>query len=258
MRFPFSRRVRLVSVVALVVAAAAVGAGATLAAFPDSDVATFTGCLSDASGQIGEFSPGLSPRKACGPNQEQIHLGGGDITKVTAGTGLVGGGDNGAVALGVDPAYQLPQNCSDGETPKQSSGTWTCASIDPTAWTSAGDATVGPNDAKIVTSLSLPAGTFFVLLTGGVNNNDTGNVEATCELTNNGFPVFGGFGVQTELTDVGHAVIPVSSSGITTGKDPFKVNVNCITLGSDRNDPRDVVHYSLALTAFRVGAVVAQ
>jgi hypothetical protein len=69
-----------------------------------------------------------------------------------------------------------------------------------------------------------------VLLTGSVNNNDTGNVEAPCDLESGGL-VFGGFGVQTELTDIGHAVIPVSGSGITTGKDPVKVSVRASGAG---------------------------
>jgi len=94
MKLPFSRRVRVVSLA--VVALAAAAAGATLAAFPDSDVSTFTGCLNTA-GQISDVATGLTPLKACNSNQQAIHLGGGDITKVAAGAGLTGGGDNGAV-----------------------------------------------------------------------------------------------------------------------------------------------------------------
>jgi hypothetical protein len=123
-------------------------------------------------------------------------------------------------------------------------------------WTSTGDVNIGPDDFKTVASLSLPAGTFVVLVTGGVNNNDTGNVEASCDVTENGFPSIGAFEVQTELTDVRHAVIPVAASGIASVGEPFKVNVSCLTLGS--NDDRDLVHYSLRLIAFRAGTVVSQ
>ena len=253
MKLPFSRRVGLISLA--VVALAAGAAGATFAAFPDSDVTTFTGCL-NSGGQISDVTAGPSPLKACSSSQQTIHLGGGDITKVAAGTGLTGGGDNAAVSLGVDPGYQLPQGCTDGQTPKQSGGAWTCSSPDPTVWTSDGDANIGPDDFKTVASVSLPAGTFVVLVTGGVNNNDTGNVEATCNVTENGFPSIGGFEVQTELTDVRHAVIPVAASGIASSGEPFKVNVSCLTLGS--NDDRDIVHYSLRLIAFRAGTVVSQ
>jgi hypothetical protein len=253
MKLPFSRRVRLVSLA--VVALAAAAAGATLAAFPDSDVSTFTGCLNTA-GQISDVATGLTPLKACSSNQQTIHLGGGDITKVAAGPGLTGGGDNGAVSLGLDPGFQLPQGCADGQTPTQDGGTWTCSSPNPAVWTSTGDVNIGPDDFKTVASLSLPAGTFVVLVTGEVNNNVTGNVEADCNVTENGFPSIGGFGVQTELTDVGHSVIPASASGIADEQEPFTVNVRCLTLGS--NDDNDFVHYDLRLTAFRAGAVVSQ
>jgi hypothetical protein len=253
MKLPLSRRVRVITLA--VVALAAAGAGATLAAFPDTDVSTFTGCL-NSGGQISDFTTGLSPLKACSPTQQTIHLGGGDITKVAAGTGLTGGGDNGAVSVGVDPGYQLPQGCAEGQTPKQSGGSWTCSSPDPTVWTASGDANIEPDDSKTVASLSLPPGTFVVLVTGGVNNNDTGNVEATCNVTENGFPSIGGFEVQTELTDVRHAVIPVAASGIASEQEPFKVNVSCLTLGS--NDDRDLVHYAIRLIAFRAGTIVSQ
>ena len=253
MKLPLGRRVRLISLA--VVALAAGAAGATLAAFPDTDVSTFTGCL-NSGGQISDVTTGLSPLKACSSSQQTIHLGGGDITKVTVGTGLTGGGDSGAVSLALDPGFQLQQGCADGQTPKQSGGAWTCSSPDPTVWTSAGDANIEPDDSKTVASLSLPAGMFVVLVTGGVNNNDTGNVEATCDVTENGFPSIGAFEVQTELTDVRHAVIPVSASGIASEPEPFKVNVSCLTLGS--NDDRDLVHYTLRLIAFRAGAIVSQ
>jgi hypothetical protein len=253
MKLRFSRRVGLISFA--VVALAALAAGATLAAFPDTDVSTFTGCL-NSGGQIGDVATGLAPRKACSAGEQTIHLGGGDITKVSAGAGLTGGGDNGAVSLGLDPGSQLPQGCSDGQTPEQNGGVWTCASTDPTVWTSTGDMNIGPDDFKTVASLSLPAGTFVVLVTGGVNNNDTGNVEASCSVTENAFPSIGGFEVQTELTDVRHAVIPVAASGIATETDPLKVNVSCQMLGS--NDDRDLVHYSLRLIAFRAGTIVSQ
>jgi hypothetical protein len=82
----------------------------------------------NSGGQIGDVATGLAPRKACSPSEQAIHLGGGDITKVSAGAGLTGGGDNGAVSLGLDPGFQLPQGCADGQAPEQNGGVWTCAS----------------------------------------------------------------------------------------------------------------------------------
>jgi hypothetical protein len=254
MRFPFGRRAQIATLGAVVLAAAV--AAVTMAAFPESDVTSYTGCLSASSGQIKDVSTGADPLRSCGPNDSPIHLSGGDITKVTAGPGLTGGGDNGAVTVGLDTGFQLPQSCADGQVAVKSGPGWACASPDPSVFTTGGEATIDPDDSKIVASLSLPAGTYLVLVTGTVNNNDTGNVEAECVVENNGFPTFAAFEVQTELTDVGHSVIPVAANGTTSSATPFKVNVSCLTLGS--NELRDRVRYSVGVTAMRVGSVTSQ
>lgn len=51
-----------------------------------------------------------------------------DITSVSAGTGLTGGGDSGAVALSLGAGYALPQTCTAGQVPVRSSSGWTCGS----------------------------------------------------------------------------------------------------------------------------------
>ena len=74
------------------------------------------------------MATGSAPLKPCGSKELLVHLGGGDITKVVAGTGLTGGGDNGAVTLGLDSAYSLPQACSAGQIPKSDGASpWACA-----------------------------------------------------------------------------------------------------------------------------------
>ena len=115
---------KLLVILGLVVAGAA--AGGAFAAFPDTNVDTYTGCL-NTGGQIGQLANGLSPLKPCGTNESVVHLGGGDITKVTAGSGLTGGGDNGAVILSLGSGFQLPQSCAAGKIPQWDGSAWQCA-----------------------------------------------------------------------------------------------------------------------------------
>jgi hypothetical protein len=113
-------------------AVAAAFAGGAIAAFPDTNVETYTGCLNvggTSGGTVNQVALGLSPLKACGSNQRVVHLGGGDITKVAAGSGLTASptaGDNGAVTLSLDTAHSLPQNCDTFAFPMKGASDWVC------------------------------------------------------------------------------------------------------------------------------------
>lgn len=130
MKFPVAR-FRWMLVAAMLVVATA--AGVAYAAYPTSGVAVYTGCLNtggSAGGQINNVavSP-ASPLKPCGSNQVLVHLSGGTITRVIAGTGLSGGGSDGAVTLGLANGFSLPQSCADGQAPVESSSGWTCGNF---------------------------------------------------------------------------------------------------------------------------------
>jgi len=109
------------------VCVAAGAAGVALAASGGS-AATYTGCLS-TQGAISLVQKGTKPiGNACPTGKTAIKLSSGDITGVTAGTGLAGGATSGNATLGLTPAYSLPQSCAAGEHPDATGGnSWTCS-----------------------------------------------------------------------------------------------------------------------------------
>src|SRR5438067_13731010 len=115
--------------IAILVAAAAIAL--VLVAIPGlatSSVKSYTGCLK--AGTLVNIKAGNRPSAPCG-SKPTVHFSGGDVTAVTAGTGLSGGATNGAASLAVRPAFRLPQSCGDGKVAQWSSGSglWTCSTL---------------------------------------------------------------------------------------------------------------------------------
>jgi hypothetical protein len=158
----------------------------------DDGAASYTGCLNLNGGTIVSVAPGDTPLSRCSSHQIQVRLGGGDITSITAGTGLEGGTTNGDATLSVQPSYRLPQGCSFGAVVKwkgDADGRWTCgadADTDTFAFAAVDIAGEGgvPNSMQTIRKLFLPEGTYaiFAKVTIGYTEVDSDVRDTACQL----------------------------------------------------------------------------
>jgi hypothetical protein len=120
--------------IGLAVVLVAAVAGGVAAGHVASDVKGYTACVSK-DGAIIKVKEGNAPSSPCSGGQAQVHFSGGDITSVTVGDGLIGGGINGAVSIGLDASFTLPQDCVAGEIVERTASGWACGDDDDTTYT---------------------------------------------------------------------------------------------------------------------------
>lgn len=166
-------------------------------------VASYTGCLKN--GKLESVALGDAPLAPCGSGTPQVRLSGGDVTTVTAGPGLAGGGDNGDLILAVEPSSvqtRVTGSCEGGRIgPLDASisaihqdGSVVCNPDDrgPSTDVFAGfyDGPVAlpvvenPNDLQAIAKLALPTGRYAITATINVVNDDPADANSIdCKLS---------------------------------------------------------------------------
>jgi hypothetical protein len=172
-----SRRMggRSTAALSLALVAVMVVATSALAGHLGEPVKSYTGCLTTSGGTLSLIKEGDSPQKPCPSGSVLAHFSGGDITKITAGTGLRitnGDGTNGEVALALDSAYTLPQGCTSGQVAKWNGTGWACGTDNDHIYTAGTGLTLSGSEFRIATNYrvlndkSCPSGQFVRRIDG--------------------------------------------------------------------------------------------
>lgn len=171
----------LVGITLATVAATAIAGHGTV------DIKSFTGCVT-RGGALTKIAEGSQPLFACARDEVAAHLSGGDITSISAGSGLDAEGTNGAVTFSIDAGFSLPQSCTAAQVPKKSNtDAWICGNDNDRTGSDAWQDRVGsPVSVSIagmtlttVAQVSVPAGSYLVTVSGLTTSNDD-DVTTAC------------------------------------------------------------------------------
>ena len=125
-------------VLVAVLGGAVVAATATtaFAGHQTTGVLSYTGCLSATDGVMIKIKQGDAPKSPCTGGQVQAHFSGGDLTKISVGSGLQLplGGDNGEVRIELAAGQTLPSGCTGGQVIEWNGSAWVCAADNDTTY----------------------------------------------------------------------------------------------------------------------------
>jgi hypothetical protein len=141
-------------------AAVAVGLAIVVAkvAASTSFVPTWTGCYNPSGGTINKLQQGAVPLRTCVAPSFPVMVSSGDITSISVGGGLTGGGDNGDITITLDAKYSLPQACMTGGIPKWNGTAWECGVDHDTTYSAGTGLSLTSSIFSIVPGFRLPQG----------------------------------------------------------------------------------------------------
>ncbi len=205
---------------------------------------SYTGCLRTGGtnpGTLVATKVGSVPLRPCNQAEQQVRLSGGDITQVSAGTGLrvtsaLVTDSSGAVSLDLAPKYRLPQDCAVGQVVQRTASGWGCLSVPApkkvylgaSSNPSGGGSIIGDDWSVLGKALEVPAGSYSIIakVMLGAEKILTGETIADCRLDVTGAQYRDWVAVYND--DI-HA--PVSLETAWTSDKPFHIAVVCADSG---------------------------